>query len=158
MMYLSLAVYFALNLLLVQAADLRNGMVAYWPLDEVQGTKTPDIARGYDMNLINLTAADVVTGKWGKAFKFTAARSTMLERENLATDLLSLYTKHTNFTVSLWVNGPPNQQDKRVFSEASTTANQPLFNLGTHNTAADGSVDIYIRNNANQQGGHKFST
>src|SRR5690606_4818787 len=60
-------------------------------------------------------------------------------------------------TVSLWVNGPPFQQDKRIFSEASSTVNTPLFNLGTHNTAADGSVDVYIRDDANQQGGHRFS-
>lgn len=138
--------------------NLTNGMVAYWPLDKVQGSKTPDVVRGYDMNLVNMTAADVVSGKWGKAFQFTPARSTMLERENLPADLLSLYTKNTNFTVSLWVNGPPNQQDKRVFSEGSTTTTTPLFNIGTHNTAADGSVDIYIRDDSNNQGGHRFST
>jgi hypothetical protein len=127
------------------APGLTNGMVAYWPLDEVQGTKTPEVVRGYDMSLINLTAADLVTGKWGKAFKFTSARSTMMERENALTDLIPLYTKHTNFSLSLWVNGPANQTDKRIFCESSTTSNNPLFDFGTHQTGADGSVDSYIR-------------
>jgi hypothetical protein len=136
--------------------NLTNGMVAYWPLDEVQGTKTPDVASGYDMELINLTAADLVTGKWGKAFRFANSGQTMLERLNLPTDELPIY-KHPNFTVSLWVNGPPYQQDLRVFSEASTTVNTPLFNIGTHQTAASGVVDIYVRDDASQQGGHRYS-
>ncbi|MBI2946027.1 MAG: hypothetical protein HYY23_00135 [Verrucomicrobia bacterium] len=136
--------------------NLTNGLVAYWPLNEVQGTRTPDVAGGYDMELVNLTAADLVAGKWGQAFKFENARQTMLERLHLPADPLPIY-KHPSFTVSLWVNGPPNQQDLRVFSEASTTSNNPLINIGTHNTAANGAVDIYIRNDSGQQGGHRFS-
>jgi hypothetical protein len=136
--------------------SLTNGMVAFWPMDEVQGTKTPDVASGYDMELVNLTAADLVNGRWGKAFRFSNERQTMLERLSLPTDDLPIY-KHPNFTVSMWVNGPPYQQDLRVFSEASTTVNQPLFNIGTHNTAANGAVDIYIRDDSGGQGGHRFS-
>ena len=30
---------------------LTRGMVAYWPLDEVLGVTTPDIASGYDLEL-----------------------------------------------------------------------------------------------------------
>lgn len=30
------------------APNLVNGVVAYSPLDEAQGTKTPDIASGFD--------------------------------------------------------------------------------------------------------------
>ncbi|MFO1497022.1 MAG: LamG-like jellyroll fold domain-containing protein [Verrucomicrobiota bacterium] len=138
--------------------NLTNDMVAYWPLDEVQGTKTPDVIRGYDMNMINLTEADLVPGKWGKALKFTPSRITILERENSPNDLLSLYPKSTNLTVSLWVNGAPNQQDKRVFSESSSTANNPLFNIGTHNTAVDGTVDTYIRTDTGATSGdHRHS-
>ena len=44
----------------LNAQSLRNGLVAYWPLDEVQGTKTPDLVNGYDMELNNLTAGDLV--------------------------------------------------------------------------------------------------
>lgn len=136
--------------------NLTNGMAAYWPLDEVEGTKTPDVVSGYDMDLINLTEDDLVAGKWGQAFQFANARQTMLERIHLPADELPIY-KHPNFAVSLWVNGPAFQQDLRAFSEQSTTVNQPLFNIGTHNTAADGSVDIYIRDDAGNQGGHRFS-
>jgi len=40
------------------------------------------------------------------------------------------------------------QPDRRVFSESSSKSTQPLFNIGTHNGAADGTVDSYIRNDA----------
>src|SRR5437016_1862974 len=38
-----------------RAQTLANDLVAYWPLDEVQGNKTPDLVSGYDMTLNNLT-------------------------------------------------------------------------------------------------------
>jgi hypothetical protein len=50
-----------------------------------------------------------------------------------------------NFSVAMWVMGGPGSDD-RVFSEGSSTNNNPLFNVGTHNTGADGTVDFYIRN------------
>jgi len=134
--------------------NLISQVVALWRLDEVQGTKTPDIVSGYDMDLVNLTAADVVPGKWGQCFQFDAARQTMLKRNNIAGENLPIY-QHPDFSVSLWVKGRVwsedgttiLQTDRRVFSEGSTKTTNPLFNIGTHNsaTAPDGTVDIYIR-------------
>ena len=125
---------------------LAPNMVSYWPLDVVEGTKTPDIISGYDMNLDGLTAADLVTGHAGKCFLFDNARKTMLKRVNSPGEKLPIYN-HTAFTVSLWVNGPA-QGDHRVFSESSSKANNPLFNLGTHNSGSDGTLDTYIRNDS----------
>lgn len=134
--------------------NLISQVVALWRLDEVQGTKTPDIVSGYDMDLVNLTAADVVPGKWGNSFQFDAARQTMLKRNNIAGENLPIY-QHPDFSVSLWVKGRVwsedgttiLQTDRRVFSEGSTKTTNPLFNIGTHNsgTAPDETVDIYIR-------------
>jgi hypothetical protein len=124
---------------------LSPNMVAYWPMDSVEGTKTPDVISGYDMNLDALSAADLVNGRFGKCFKFDNARKTMLYRVNSPGDGLPIY-KNVAFTVSLWVNGPTSQPDRRVFSESSSKSTQPLFNIGTHNGAADGTVDSYIRN------------
>jgi len=138
------------------APNLTNGMIAYWPLDEVQGTKTPDLSSGYDMDLVNLTEADLVAGKWGRAFRFDAARQTLLRRIHVAGDLLPMY-QHPNFSVSLWVKGNV-QGDRRVFSEGSTLNTQPLFNIGTHNTAANGAVDSYIRTDGGATGNHRYST
>jgi hypothetical protein len=58
------------------------------------------------------------------------------------------------YSVALWVRGLTGQVDRRVFSESYSRAASdppaaqdidPLFNIGTHSTGADGSVDIYIR-------------
>jgi len=139
------------------APNLTNRVVAYWPLDEIQGSKTPDIVSGYDMDLVNLTAADLVAGKWGKCFTFDLARQTMLTRVHSAGEALPIY-QHPNFSVSLWVKGDI-QTDKRVFSEGSTKSTQPLFCIGTHNTGADGTVDSYIRTDGGATSGdHRHST
>lgn len=139
------------------APNLTNGVLAYWPLDEVQGTKTPDVARGFDLDLVNLTAADVKPGKWGNCFEFNLDRQTMLTRIHAPGEALPMY-QHPNFSVSLWVKGAI-QSDKRVFSEGSTKNTQPLFNIGTHNTGADGTVDSYIRTDTGATSGdHRHST
>lgn len=137
--------------------NLVQGIVSYWPLDEIQGTKTPDIASGYDMELENLGPSDLVSGKFGKAFTFEFARKTLLRRTHLAGDELPIY-KHRELTVSMWVNGAPFQTDLRVFSEGSTANANPLFNIGTHNTAANGVLDSYIRNNTGGTANHIYST
>ena len=37
------------------------------------------------------------------------------------------------------------QIDLRLFSEGSTTNNDPLFNLGTQSTGASGQLDVFLR-------------
>ncbi|MEC8972936.1 MAG: hypothetical protein VX509_03395, partial [Verrucomicrobiota bacterium] len=69
-------------------AQLKDGLIAYWPLDEVQGTKTPELVNGYDMQLTNLTADDVVEGRIGNAFSFSNERQTLLSRVHDAADQL----------------------------------------------------------------------
>jgi len=135
-----------------------EGLVAHWPLDEIQGTKTPDIVNGYDMDIANLTDADVVAGKNGNAFSFDNARQTLLSRVHEADDQLPA-NKHAAHTISMWVNvGGQGQNDLRVFSEGNTSDSNPLFNIGTHSGGADGSVDLYIRQSGWDTFGHAYTT
>jgi hypothetical protein len=71
---------------------------------------------------------------------------------------LSLTTRN-QFSVSMWVKGDGTaNSDDRIFSEGSSTNTNPLFNVGTHNTSADGTVDVYIRNGGGAQTfGHAYS-
>src|SRR6266487_1081747 len=139
-----------------RAQTLGNDLVAYWPLDEVQGNKTPDLASGYDMTLNNLTTNDLVAGISSNCFSFSNTRQTMLSRVHSAGEDLPI-NKHDAFTVSLWtkVNGT-GQNDLRVFSEANTGISDPLFNLGTHNV--DGTLDLLIRQSGWTQVGHITTT
>src|SRR5262245_21395151 len=127
----------------IQAQSLTNDLVSHWPLDEVQGTKTPDVVSGYDMDLNNLTASDLTTGKIGKTFNFSNAKKTLLSRVHKAGEALPI-TQHPAFTISFWekVNGT-GQNDLRLFSEGNTGNSDLLFNLGTHNV--DGTLDVFIR-------------
>jgi hypothetical protein len=77
---------------------LGDGLVSYWPLEEVQGAKTPDLVSGYNMDLNNLTASDLVAGKVGKCFSFANARQTLLSRVHGPND--DLPNKHSAFTVA----------------------------------------------------------
>lgn len=141
------------------AASITNGMIAYWPLNDVVGTKTPDLVSGYDMSLVNMGATNIVQGRWGNAFQFDGASSSSMERLHNPGEDLPVY-KNPNFTVSLWVNGGT-QSDKRVFCEGNTTNNTPMFSLGTHNAnpPPDGSFDIYIRNDGGTiVGDHRHTT
>lgn len=130
---------------LLSQAALKEGLVSYWPLDQVVGTKTPDLVSGYDMELANLTAADLVDGKRGKAFKFENARQTMLRRVNSPGEQLPI-NQHPAFTISFWANVTgTGLSDLRLFSEGNTANNNPLFNLGTANTGDNGTLDFFFR-------------
>ncbi len=138
--------------------SITNSLISYWPLDTVLGTKTPDLVSGHDMTLVKMGATNLTTGKFGSAFNFDNATQSILERVHAAGEALPIY-QHPDFTVSLWVNGPW-QSDHRVFAEGNTTNATPMFSLGTHNSATlvDGTVDIYIRNNAGTVvGDHRHS-
>src|SRR2546423_1832842 len=57
----------------------------------------------------------------------------------------------TNNSVSVWVQGDfTGQNARRVFSEGSSTANNPLFSLGTDNAnpPTTPSVTVFVRNDA----------
>ena len=138
--------------------SLGNGLIAYWPLDEVQGTKTPELVNGYDMELTNLSAEDVVEGRIGNAFSFSNEKQTLLSRVHDADDQLPA-NKHESHTVSMWSKVDGNgQNDLRLFSEANTGNSDPLFNIGTANNGASGSIDFYIRQSGWPQVNHIKST
>ena len=103
-------------------AQLKDGLIAYWPLDEVQGTKTPELVNGYDMELTNLSAEDVVEGKIGNAFSFSNEKQTLLSRVHDADDQLPA-NKHESHTVSMWSKVDGNgQNDLRACSRRPTPA------------------------------------
>ncbi|MBC8242857.1 MAG: LamG domain-containing protein [Verrucomicrobia bacterium] len=137
---------------------LGNGLIAHWPLDEVQGTKTPELINGYDMELTNLSADDVVEGKIGNAFSFSNEKQTLLSRVHAAADLLPA-NKYDSFSVSMWSKVDGNgQNDLRLFSEGNTGNSNPLFNIGTANNGASGSIDFYIRQSGWPTVNHIHST
>ena len=145
-------------LLGVSASLAQAELVSYWPLDEFPGEEsTPDVVRGYDMQLLTDGFFDAennhVDGKFGKAFQFYnqndgAGDQGLFFYEAEEGDLLPINLQ-PEFTISMWaqVEGT-GQNDWRLFSESNTLGdNNPLFNIGTANNGNNGTLDIYIRNN-----------
>ncbi len=142
------------------AASTRAELVAFWPLDELTdgGQSSPDVVNGLDMQAFNLSAGDFVPGRVGNAISFSNANQTLLSRISAPEDPLPI-NKHPAFTISMWSNVQgAGQSDLRLFSEASTTDSNPLFNLGTDNAGAGPLLDFYIRDPANGNNGHPRSS
>ena len=79
-------------------------LVSYWPLTSITNGTTPDIINGYDMDVVNMDATNIVTGRTvgSLAFSFDSQSSTILTRTHGASDLLPI-GKQTNYTISYWM-------------------------------------------------------
>ena len=138
----------------LQAADLSADLVAYWPLDNVVGDKTPDLVNAYDLSpyfgashvLTNANAIVLVDGHKGKAMSFDNANQILLGYIAGAADQLPI-NKHPALTISFWVKGAPNQNDRRMFSEGNLGNNNPLFNIGSNTGGA--MADLFFRQQPN---------
>lgn len=138
-----------------QGDSLKTDLVSYWPLDVVEGNKTPDLASGFDFTLVNMDDGDLITGKFGSAFNFKKADKAHLVRNHDAGDDLPA-NKNTSFTVAFWTRTTGiGQRDLRLFSEGNGTNSTPLFTIGSDNTAAgSNALDLYIRQPPSAETGH----
>ena len=135
--------------------DIRQGLVAYWPLDTTDGTTTPELVAGLHMNVFNMDASNIVEGRRGSALSFDGSTEYAVRISDPAENTgLPIYSNPA-YTITLWVKASlPRATDRRIFSEANTgtgiaSPNNPLLNLGTHNTDANNpAVDVFIRNDA----------
>jgi len=140
---------------IAQPADIRQGLVAYWPLDSTDGVTTPDATPfGNHLNLIAMSGANFVPGRYGNAATFDGTSQLLSRIYTFGEDNgLPIYSAR-RYTIAMWVKGLGSQPaDRRVFSEGSTTNNAPLLTLGTDSqgTASlrTNLVDVFIRNTAN---------
>jgi len=86
----------------VDAADPH--LVSYWPLTSITNGTTPDIINGYDLDLVNMDATNIVTGRTvgSLAFAFDSQSSTILTRTDTAIHPLPI-GKQTDYTISYWL-------------------------------------------------------
>jgi hypothetical protein len=132
--------------LTVDPASMHTQLLAHWPLNETDGLTTPDVVGTNDLELVNLDTNNLVIGQEGLAFMFDGVDEILVAPID-PDGPLSLGHQRS-YTVMLWVMGVgTNQNDRRVFSQGSSTDDRPLFNLGTHATAANASADLYVRTN-----------
>jgi hypothetical protein len=131
--------------ILPEPASLRDGLVSYWPLqtftnDNPAGITTPDLYSRNDMALVNMDELNVVPGMFGNGLSFNGTDEYAYR--------LSGFPIYNNsaYSIALWVNiNGTGQSDRRFFSESSTNNQNPLFNLGTQTTGANGAIRVFIR-------------
>jgi hypothetical protein len=128
--------------LVVPAAPSADGLVAHLGFDEGSGASAAD-SSGNNNHGDVMGDAQWVAGKVGGALAFDGVDDMVVVKQNSG---LPIYNNGTDnaFSVAMWVKGGP-QNDMRVFSEGSTSSNNPLYNLGTQNAGATGQFDVYIR-------------
>jgi len=119
-----------------------DGLVAYLSFDEGAGATASD-SSGNNNHGDVMGDAQWVAGKVGGALAFDGVDDMVVVNQNSG---LPIYNNGTDnaYSVAMWVKGGP-QNDMRVFSEGSTTDNNPLVNLGTQNS---GQFASYIRPDA----------
>ena len=135
----------------LSAQDVRRGLVAYWPLDEVSpdGTTTPDKAWGSDLTLLNMSASNLVAGQRGNGMSFNGTNQLLYVDTGLGDKEGLPLNNITTKTICFWVRASGSaQQDRRIFSEASMDSTNPMWAFGTDSAASGrtGKVDFYIRN------------
>ncbi len=120
------------------------GLVGHWMFDESSGTTATDSSGNNNHGDIMGDAHWVAAGKVGGALAFDGVDDIVVVSQNSG---LPIYNNGTDnaYSVAMWVKGGP-QNDVRIFSEGSNTSNNPLLNLGTHNSASPtGQFAAYIR-------------
>lgn len=128
-------------------ADLRDGLISYWPLDSLQGGAAPDAAFTNTMTVQGTPTVE--PGKFGNAFALggTTYLTNLHSSESFPESGLPIYRAGT-YTICMWVKGPP-QTGRYLFSEGNVTNNTPLFILQTGQVAANNAkFDVIIRNDA----------
>jgi len=140
----------------IESPAISNLLSAYWPLDDTDGTTTPDLGpNGFDLNLMNMDASNFITDE-GRAVASFNGIDTLLARIHSVDDDLPI-TQHPAYTISMWVKVTgTGQNDLRIFSESSSINGNPLLNLGTRNSGEDNSFDVYLRDAGSPN--HQFSS
>lgn len=139
------------------APDLRNGLVSYWPMDTIETdglgvNTTRDLYSGNDMRLVTTGFFDQAPGAFSSAVAFNGT-----EQYGVRMGGFPIYNNPA-FTVSIWVNGGP-QNARRFFSESTTNGNaNPLFTFGSDTNALGSRMQVFIRNNTGGVLAERYST
>lgn len=138
-----------------QPADVRTGLLAYWPMESTDTFTTPDTSYlGLSpMSLRN--APTFAAGKYGNAVTFngTTMCLTNLHSADSTASGMPIYRIGGSYTIAMWVKAAP-KVNTVFFGLGATnvggvTAGQnPIFLLQTGTTANNSNkFDVIIRNN-----------
>jgi hypothetical protein len=127
------------------SADVRQGLVAFWPMDAITDN-TPDVVYTNNLSVLNMDTSSLVTGVHGQALSFNGVNQALsiVTAENNFDAGLPIYSAK-KYTIAFWVNGAPGQVS-RVMAGAgvSGTTSAPSSALLLINTPPDGSAKVSV--------------
>ena len=125
-------------------------LTALWALDETTGTTAADGSiNGNHGTLVNFAGTPWAPAVFGNGLTFDGIDDYV---DCMPNGGLPVYGTGTPYSVTAWVNAPP-QNDKRIYSEGNSTGafgSGPLFTLGS-GTSLQSNLRVYIRNDALSQ-------
>src|ERR1700678_4434447 len=138
--------------------SLTNDLVAYWPMNEISGTTTPDIVGGYNFTLSGSSGKvpTLVPGRnaaAGDCFLFNTTNNQSLYYLAQLTDALPI-NKNITYTVSFWVsanitNNPNNVyafvEDNNASGGIFPASSNPLWVAGMDSGGYAATTDNYMR-------------
>lgn len=131
------------------AADVRDGLVSYWPLDALDNGVAADAA--FTNHLTAQGTPVVGPGQFGNAFTFDGATTYLTNlhaSDGFAQAGLPIYQAGA-YTICMWVKGPP-QTAKYLYTEGSLASTTPIFLLQSGQTAANNAkFDVLVRTDGN---------
>lgn len=114
-------------------ADVREGLVAYWPLNTATGAypmTTPDVVAGNDLSGPNMDSSTaLVAGHFGSAVTFDGGISYLTFQAPAESDTGLPVSKKGSWSISVWVNGAAQAGGNYYFVESSSINNNPLTAL-----------------------------
>ena len=149
------AIFLLVSCSVIMVSTTHAELVGYWKLD---GDFTDSSGNGNDGELFggavfSRSIPDAVGAGQSVAFDGTPGTYGSINHGEGGIAITTV----PSYTVSMWVqaDGTIDNADDRIFSEAMSTNNNPLFNMGTKDNGANGTVDLYVRNGAAT--GHQYS-
>jgi hypothetical protein len=130
---------------LTASADVRQGLVAFWPMDTLTDT-TPDVVYTNNLAPLNLDSSALVTGVHGQALSFNGLNQALsvVTPENNLDSGLPIYSAKT-YTIACWVQGAAGQISRVIVGAGvSGTTSTPSSALLVVNTPPDGSAKVSV--------------
>lgn len=134
-------------------ADVRSGLVSYWPLDSLDLVNliTPDVVASNNLSAVGFSdTSSLVPGRFGQALAFdrTVQQYAVLTGDTNVDTGLPI-TRNAAYSILFWVNAnATGQSDLRCFSEADVgdANNNPLYTVGTQQYGTNAFPRFYLRN------------
>jgi hypothetical protein len=130
-------------------ADLRDGLVAYWPMDVGVGSfpvVTPDVVGGNDLTGPDMTDTAFSTGRTGQAVTFDGAAGYLTFLTPPEADTGLPVSRKGSWTLALWVKAEPQTAGNYYYVDSSSVNPTPLTAFTARANA--GGTGVYVRDAA----------